>query len=125
MGKIVAIGGGELRLKETMLIDKYIVEFSENPNPNLLFIPTASGEGFTFSGDLATDAVGLLIHHGRRDVAEHVLQVAGQAQSIAARFNVDTGHEQTQLYSTKCCSLLTRCHGNQTMLYFKSKSVRR
>jgi len=44
MGKIVAIGGGELRLKETMPIDKYIVEFSENSTPKLLFIPTASGD---------------------------------------------------------------------------------
>lgn len=42
MGKIVAIGGGELRLNETIAIDKFIVEFSEALNPKLLFIPTAS-----------------------------------------------------------------------------------
>jgi len=44
MGKIVAIGGGELRFNETLSIDKFIVQFSEIPNPKLLFIPTASGE---------------------------------------------------------------------------------
>jgi len=44
MGKIVAIGGGELRLNETIQIDKYIVDFSETSNPRLLFIPTASGD---------------------------------------------------------------------------------
>lgn len=44
MGKIVAIGGGELRFNETLSIDKFIVQFSETPNPKLLFIPTASGE---------------------------------------------------------------------------------
>ena len=36
MGKIVAIGGGDLRLDETFLIDKYIVEFSGISNPKLL-----------------------------------------------------------------------------------------
>lgn len=44
MGKIVAIGGGELRLNETLTLDRYIVEFSETSNPRLLFIPTASGD---------------------------------------------------------------------------------
>ena len=44
MGKIVAIGGGEIRLKETLSIDQFIVEFSETPAPKLLFIPTASGD---------------------------------------------------------------------------------
>lgn len=51
-------------------------------------------EGFSFSGDIATDAVGLLIHHNRHDVANHVLAVANQAQSIADRFNIDTWHAQ-------------------------------
>ena len=44
MGKIVALGGGEIRLKETLPIDRFIVEFSETPTPKLLFIPTASGD---------------------------------------------------------------------------------
>jgi len=41
---IVAIGGGELRLNETLPIDKKIVELSDKTNPKALFIPTASGE---------------------------------------------------------------------------------
>lgn len=42
MGKIVAIGGGELRLGETLVIDKFIVDFSGKNRPKTLFIPTAS-----------------------------------------------------------------------------------
>lgn len=42
MGKIVAIGGGEISAKETWLIDEYIVKLSEKTSPQLLFIPTAS-----------------------------------------------------------------------------------
>lgn len=42
MGKIVAIGGGELRLSETLKIDKFIVDFSGKNRPKALFIPTAS-----------------------------------------------------------------------------------
>lgn len=42
MGKIVAIGGGELRLGETKAIDQYIVELCGKENPKLLFLPTAS-----------------------------------------------------------------------------------
>lgn len=33
MGKIVAIGGGEMRFHETLPIDRYIVEFSNIENP--------------------------------------------------------------------------------------------
>ncbi|WP_338542371.1 Type 1 glutamine amidotransferase-like domain-containing protein [Paenibacillus tundrae] len=44
MGRIVAIGGGEMRFHETLPIDRYIVEFSNIENPKLLFIPTASND---------------------------------------------------------------------------------
>jgi len=44
MKRLFAIGGGELRLSETLEIDKKIVEASGKANPKLLFIPTASGE---------------------------------------------------------------------------------
>ncbi|MDD4324304.1 MAG: Type 1 glutamine amidotransferase-like domain-containing protein, partial [Eubacteriales bacterium] len=44
MGKIVAIGGGELALDETRLIDEYIVRLAGKPEPRLLFIPTASSD---------------------------------------------------------------------------------
>ncbi|NLC39294.1 MAG: type 1 glutamine amidotransferase-like domain-containing protein [Clostridiaceae bacterium] len=44
MGKIVAIGGGELSLGETRQIDEYIVSLTGKANPRLLFIPTASSD---------------------------------------------------------------------------------
>lgn len=44
MGKIVAIGGGEIGQNETFEIDRFIVEFAEIPHPKLLFIPTASSD---------------------------------------------------------------------------------
>ncbi|MBE7077985.1 MAG: peptidase E [Clostridiales bacterium] len=46
MGKIIAIGGGELRERTTIKIDEYIValakEHAGENRPNALFIPTAS-----------------------------------------------------------------------------------
>lgn len=46
MGKIIAIGGGELRERTTIKIDEYIVglarERAGENRPNALFIPTAS-----------------------------------------------------------------------------------
>jgi dipeptidase E len=43
-GKIVAIGGGELREHETLSIDRHIVELTGKNRPHALFIPTASGD---------------------------------------------------------------------------------
>jgi dipeptidase E len=40
--KIIAIGGGDIRKNETLLIDQEIVLISGKKNPKLLFIPTAS-----------------------------------------------------------------------------------
>ena len=40
--KIVSIGGGLLRLDETITIDKFIAQESNKKNPKVLFIPTAS-----------------------------------------------------------------------------------
>lgn len=42
--KIIAIGGGDLRLNETFEIDKFIAQLTGKENPKALFIPTASGE---------------------------------------------------------------------------------
>nr|WP_230390698.1 Type 1 glutamine amidotransferase-like domain-containing protein [Reinekea sp. G2M2-21] len=39
---IVAIGGGELRLEQTLPIDRFIVDLTGKPQPNALFLPTAS-----------------------------------------------------------------------------------
>ena len=44
MGKIVAIGGGELAERETLAIDKEIVSLTGKDSPKALFIPTASGD---------------------------------------------------------------------------------
>lgn len=40
--KIIAIGGGDIRKNDTLLIDQEIVKASGKIQPNLLFIPTAS-----------------------------------------------------------------------------------
>ena len=42
MGRIVAIGGGEISKNETEKIDREIIKISNKINPNVLFIPTAS-----------------------------------------------------------------------------------
>ena len=42
--KIVAIGGGEIKDRETLEIDKRIVELTGKTRPKALFIPTASGD---------------------------------------------------------------------------------
>ena len=42
MGKIVAIGGGELRNAETSAIDREVIRLTGKPRPRALFIPTAS-----------------------------------------------------------------------------------
>ncbi len=44
MGKIVAIGGGEIGDGETLDIDKRVVELAGNDEPSVLFVPTASGD---------------------------------------------------------------------------------
>lgn len=42
MGKIVAMGGGEIKQRETLELDRYAVELTGKSNPMVLFIPTAS-----------------------------------------------------------------------------------
>jgi dipeptidase E len=42
MGKIVAIGGGEISQGETDRLNQYIVSLTGKAKPRLLFIPTAS-----------------------------------------------------------------------------------
>lgn len=44
MGKIVAMGGGELREFETILLDKTAIANTGKSNPRALFIPTASSD---------------------------------------------------------------------------------
>ena len=47
-------------------------------------------ERFSFSGDITSDAVDLLHHHGRKDVAKHVLTVAIRAQHLVKIYSVDS-----------------------------------
>ena len=42
MGKIVAIGGGEIKSGQTLEIDRFVVELAEKERPTVLFVPTAS-----------------------------------------------------------------------------------
>ena len=44
MGRIVAIGGGEMAERETLAIDREIVSLTGKDRPIALFIPTASGD---------------------------------------------------------------------------------
>lgn len=44
MKKIVAIGGGEIKDRETEKVDKIILELTGKENPKILFIPTASSD---------------------------------------------------------------------------------
>lgn len=44
MKKLVAIGGGELKDLDTLLIDREIVKLTGKKHPRALFIPTASGD---------------------------------------------------------------------------------
>lgn len=51
--RIIVIGGGEIRNKETLSIDQKIVKISKKKSPKVLFIPTASSdsEGYIKSMD--------------------------------------------------------------------------
>lgn len=58
---IVAIGGGQLRLGETLTIDRQIVALTGKSRPRALFIPTASGEPPEYTDifwDIYGDALG-------------------------------------------------------------------
>ena len=48
MGKIVAIGGGDLSALATEPIDRAIIELSGKSNPHALFIPTASSDSVEY-----------------------------------------------------------------------------
>lgn len=44
MERLVAIGGGEIKDLETLIIDREIVRLTDKAHPHALFIPTASGD---------------------------------------------------------------------------------
>jgi dipeptidase E len=49
VGKIIAIGGGEMKLGETTGIDREIIRLTEKRHPRLLFIPTASNDSESYN----------------------------------------------------------------------------
>ena len=51
MGKIVAIGGGEIIKRETLAIDQEIIRLSGKKHPRVLFIPTASSDAQQYIDD--------------------------------------------------------------------------
>lgn len=53
MGKIVAIGGGEISKQETLAIDKEIITLAGKEEPSVLFIPTASSDAPKYSDNFA------------------------------------------------------------------------
>lgn len=54
---VVAIGGGEMRLGDTLPIDKYIVERTGAERPTALFIPTASNDSEEYA-QIVSDVYG-------------------------------------------------------------------
>ena len=73
--KIVAIGGGLLRIGETLPIDRYIVAWSGKERPIILFIPTASDDlpAYISTFKHIYENLGCKVHvlrllrHGRKD----------------------------------------------------------
>lgn len=50
MGKIVAIGGGSMKEGETLALDRHAIGLTGKPNPEILLLPTASGDSNGFIG---------------------------------------------------------------------------
>jgi len=52
MSKIIALGGGDIRQRDTLKIDKEIIKLSGKSKPRLLFLPTASSDSLGYIGDV-------------------------------------------------------------------------
>jgi dipeptidase E len=86
MGKIVALGGGELREGATRAIDARIVELSGKAHPRALFIGTASGDAENYAETFhaqfgnalgcKTDTLYLLAKRPAPDVIAQKIQAA-------------------------------------------------
>ena len=89
MGKIVAIGGGDLRTLQTLDIDREIVELSGKARPKALFIPTASSDSVeyweafdrAYGGELGCDT-DVLYMLGKRPPQERLLEAVLGADVI-------------------------------------------
>ena len=84
MGKLVAIGGGDMAGGETLAIDKEIVSLTGKDHPKALFIPTASSDSrerwqafqgvYTQELGCATDVLYLLdVNPAREDLEQKIL----------------------------------------------------
>lgn len=88
MKRIIAIGGGEIKDGDTKSIDKYILESTGKSSPNLLFIPTASGdsEGYwqtiqnVFGGELGAATSVLMLSKEPPD--SEIEEKIGEADAI-------------------------------------------
>lgn len=54
MGKIIAIGGGDIRTQATLAIDQRIIELTGKSQPHALFIPTASNDATDYADAFKT-----------------------------------------------------------------------
>ena len=89
MGKIVAIGGGDLRTLQTLDIDREIVELSGKERPKALFIPTASSDSVEYweafdrmyGGQLGCDT-DVLYMLGKRPLQERLQEAILSADVI-------------------------------------------
>ena len=89
MGKIVAIGGGDLNTLQTLDIDREIVELSGKERPKALFIPTASSDSVeyweafdrAYGGVLGCDT-DVLYMLGKRPPQERLLEAVLGADVI-------------------------------------------
>ena len=82
MRAIVAIGGGDFKLGETIKIDKYIVSLANKEHPKLLFIPTASEDSLIYCEQIKdyfghfgceVDSLLLFTERNRRIIKEKIL----------------------------------------------------
>ena len=84
MGKIVAIGGGDMQASETLSIDQEAVKLTGKTRPRALFIPTASydsveyWEGFRriYGGELSCDTSVLYLlnkYPPSEEIDDHIL----------------------------------------------------
>ncbi len=86
MGKIVAVGGGDLRDAATRAIDQRIIKLTGKKRPQALFIPTASGDAVDYYHSFraeygqqlgcTTDVLYLILPQERPDSAAIAAKIA-------------------------------------------------
>ncbi len=85
---IIAIGGGDVGVGETLPIDRELVRLAGKPNPRLLFIPTASDDSPDYTQAVATTYCALgceldvLLLWGDDGSTEAAQRKIGQADAI-------------------------------------------